>query len=185
MAPWGSRGAALLSSTGDRLFVMDMRYTAQRLGMYLDDFGLWRWTETNPDDGTSPTPSSPLISNPSPLSPDIKAKGHWVLVAGETEESIFEELNRPFVEPPKRNFGFLNDNTGMPRLRDVVNTRKGRPKTTELVPVPERRKLGRPKSVALAASREEAERLRQKSLEPSSTPLGRPRTGIQIPTVPS
>jgi len=140
MAPWKSKGAALLANTGDRNFCTDMSLSAKRLGMRLDDFGLWRRSEANVDyDASSASDSSP----------DAKPKGPWVLVAGETEESIFEELNRPFVEPSKRNFGFLKPNGSKPRLRDVVNSRKGRPKTVDDADLPEKKPRGRPRKEGL------------------------------------
>ncbi|THH26824.1 hypothetical protein EUX98_g7371 [Antrodiella citrinella] len=92
MAPWKSRGAALLGSTGDRKFIMDMRYSAEKLGMRLDEFGLWRWIE-DPNDAIASHPSTSALTNAELPLPGGKSKGYWVLVAGETEESIFEELN--------------------------------------------------------------------------------------------
>ncbi|KAH8085423.1 hypothetical protein BXZ70DRAFT_1080272 [Cristinia sonorae] len=141
LAPVKSRGAALLVNTGDRNFCTDMMDSAKRLGMHLDDFGLWRREEPN-----TPLPADDLSENITPTRPN----GHWLLIAGETEESIFEELNRPFVEPEKRNFGFLAT-AKKPRLRDVPNSRKGRPKVKTHEEEPPKRPRGRPRKSTSSA----------------------------------
>ncbi|KAJ7486199.1 hypothetical protein B0H11DRAFT_1721942 [Mycena galericulata] len=82
-----SRGAALISLTGDIEFIRDLRIRASKLGMHLNEYGLWRWNESSTkedDDG-----------------------GFWELVRADTEEEVLRELGMEYVEPVKRNFSLV------------------------------------------------------------------------------
>ncbi|KAJ7701481.1 hypothetical protein B0H17DRAFT_1195267 [Mycena rosella] len=81
-----SRGAALIALTGDTEFNRDLRIRASKIGMHLNEFGLWRWNESAEGE------------------PD---GGFWELVRAETEEELLSELGMEYVEPVKRNFSVL------------------------------------------------------------------------------
>lgn len=89
-----SKGAALLSLTGDLEFIKDLRIQACKLGMHLNEYGLWRWVSHDTED----TSDSSQEEN-----------GHWELIHTETEEDILHELDKSWIEPTKRNFSFLSD----------------------------------------------------------------------------
>ncbi|KAF8214937.1 hypothetical protein K438DRAFT_1659786 [Mycena galopus ATCC 62051] len=82
-----SRGAALLALTGDIDFNRDLRVRAAKVGMHLNEFGLWRWNDNEEE----------------------PAEGFWELVRAETEEEVLKELGMDYVEPTKRNFSSLAD----------------------------------------------------------------------------
>lgn len=87
-----SRGAALVGYTGDAEFNQYLRGKAIKVGMRLNDFGLWK----------RPTGWKP--------SQDVESKDddkNWELVPTETEQDVFEELNEGWVDPEKRNFNNL------------------------------------------------------------------------------
>lgn len=114
LAPMGSRGAALLALTGDVDFVRTCRINAIKLGMHLNEFGLWRW-----NDSASPPPLPELVRRNSKYAKEREqrhkeeaerrknARGWWELVEGESEEGILRELGMGWVPPEKRNFRFL------------------------------------------------------------------------------
>ncbi|KAI0301229.1 hypothetical protein B0F90DRAFT_1628793, partial [Multifurca ochricompacta] len=128
LAPLKSRGAAQIILTGDEEFVRIARLAAARLGMHLDEYGLWRWhtseeaalesqTSTSTPTPTS-SPSSPSTSSlssgsgfglPSSSSTtDTTAPtGYWELVEGESEDRILDELELGPIAPHRRNFRFL------------------------------------------------------------------------------
>lgn len=88
--PWSARGASLLALTGDVEFNRDTRIKASDMGMHLNELGLWRWS-----------------NGPNGIEGPTAEKGFWELVKAETEEEILSELGMEFVEPTKRNFGFV------------------------------------------------------------------------------
>ncbi|KAG2066693.1 Nucleotidyltransferase [Suillus decipiens] len=88
LAPMKSKGAALLTLTGDKEFNLDIRTKAARLGLLLNEFGLWRWT------------SDPSL-------PEDAGEGYWTFVEGENEDAVLRELGMDYVEPIKRNFAYL------------------------------------------------------------------------------
>jgi len=90
LAPRKSRGAAQLALTGDDEFVRIARLAAVRHGLHLDEYGLWRWHESDDDDDD-----------------DEQHGGHWELVEGENEIRILDEIGLGDVPPPRRNFRFL------------------------------------------------------------------------------
>ncbi|KAJ7143532.1 hypothetical protein C8R43DRAFT_953973 [Mycena crocata] len=91
-----SRGAALLALTGDLEFNRDLRIRASRVGMHLNEFGLWRWNEG------------------SDVDEEGNSTGFWELVWGETEEEVLKELGMEYVEPVKRNFSLVLGRTVSP-----------------------------------------------------------------------
>lgn len=102
MIPVKSRGAALLALTGDIEFNRDLRADASKLGMHLNEYGLWRWVSHN----SEPTPDQ---------SQDNEEKGHWELTQAESEEDILHELGKFWIEPSKRNFAYILGNAKKPR----------------------------------------------------------------------
>lgn len=82
--PGLSEGAALLATTGDVDFNTYIRGVALKMGLHLNEYGLWR-QHTNGDSG----------------------EGRWELVASRTEEEILSELGIEFIEPERRNFSFI------------------------------------------------------------------------------
>lgn len=90
LAPMKSKGAALLALTGDKEFNIDIRSKAARLGLFLNEFGLWRWTSD---------PSLPADTE----------EGYWTFVEGESEDAVLRELGMNYVEPIKRNFTYLTN----------------------------------------------------------------------------
>jgi len=108
LVPIKSRAAGLLALTGDTEFNKDLRTRASKLGMHLNEFGLWRWQTED-------------VKN------EDEQKGFWELIKVESEEEILNELGLEYVEPEKRNFGFV----------------VGKTKTT-----PKRSGLGKPKKIS-------------------------------------
>lgn len=93
-----SRGAALLALTGDTEFNRDLRIRATKIGMQLNEFGLWRWNES---EGTEE---------------EGNEGGFWELVRAETEEEVLRELGMEYIEPTKRNFALVSGKRP-PRVR--------------------------------------------------------------------
>ena len=81
------------------------RIAAARHGMYLNEYGLWRWhsseeasLESQPDgNGGDDTEE---IRWPRP-------NGYWELIEGENEDRILDELEFGSIAPQRRNFRFL------------------------------------------------------------------------------
>lgn len=84
----------MLSLTGDIEFNKDMRVKAHKLGMHLNEFGLWRWQSNGSSVGADSVETE---------------VGYWELVKAETEEEILIELGVDWIEPTKRNYSFLLD----------------------------------------------------------------------------
>lgn len=106
LAPMKSKGAALLALTGDKEFNIDIRTKAARLGLLLNEFGLWRW-----------------ISDPS--LPTDAEQGYWTFVEGDSEEAVLRELGMNYVEPTKRNFAYLaNSDSDASTVKKRVRQRK-------------------------------------------------------------
>jgi DNA polymerase beta len=96
IVPQKSRGAGLLSLTGDSAFDKNMSDAAKQLNLHLNNHGLWSW-HSNSNDSLE---NAYRGSGSSP--------GHWRLVKSATEHDIFEELGMDFIEPEKRNFLFVS-----------------------------------------------------------------------------
>lgn len=88
-----SRGAALLSLTGDSEFIRDLRLRANKMGMHLNEFGLWRWRSNTPSEGSSVDADHDI--------------GFWELIKAETEEEIMDHLGMSYIDPVKRNFSYV------------------------------------------------------------------------------
>lgn len=100
--PWESKASALLAATGDAEFNKDMRNKARKMGMHLNEFGLWRWVSSPGDSGGN----------------EDAREGHWERVPTSTEEDILQELGVEWIEPKRRGFAFLTAKRprGTPRL---------------------------------------------------------------------
>ncbi|KAJ7741289.1 hypothetical protein B0H16DRAFT_1464484 [Mycena metata] len=94
-----SRGAALLSLTGDTDFIRDLRIRAKKIGLHLSEFGLWRWNAEERDSDRDPQSSS--------SEDEGEGRGFWELVRAETEEEVLAELGMDYIEPTKRNYASL------------------------------------------------------------------------------
>ncbi len=99
LLPLPSKGAVLLANTGDSDFHSFVRTTASRMGLQLNELGLWRWKEV-PRAACDAEDASPSEARPS-------ASGYWELLASRSEEDILEELGLDYVEPENRNFSFV------------------------------------------------------------------------------
>ncbi|CAL1712351.1 unnamed protein product [Somion occarium] len=88
-----SRGAAYLTQTGDVDYYHYISDHARKLGIFLNEYGLWRWiyTDPEPSDDESPRPVFPVK--------DVSV-GHWELVEAEDEDTILKEI--AWKRHPKR-----------------------------------------------------------------------------------
>lgn len=102
LLPMPSKGAALLMNTGDSDFNSFVRTTASRMGLQLNELGLWRWKEVPRPAGVAPSEESSPNGESKPCT-----TGYWELLASRSEEDILEELGLDYVEPEKRNFSFV------------------------------------------------------------------------------
>ncbi|KDQ62601.1 hypothetical protein JAAARDRAFT_203697 [Jaapia argillacea MUCL 33604] len=116
LAPLQSKASALLSLTGDLDFNRDMRSRAAKMGMHLNEFGLWRWVPSGDSTGASEatevanaSASSSKTKLSSKGEEDADACGIWEHVPTDSEASLLTELGVEWIEPEKRNFGFLSD----------------------------------------------------------------------------
>ena len=82
-------------TTGDQEFIRTVQRRALKMGMLLNEFGLWKWTQKSSSEPSSElTPGTPL--------------GHWrFMTASESEEAIFAELGMEVVSPLRRNYSHL------------------------------------------------------------------------------
>jgi len=110
LAPPKSRGAAQIVLTGDEEFVRIARISAARHGMYLNEYGLWRWhsseeasLETQSDDDDDAMNADSDAEEGRRRRPN----GYWELVEGENEDRILDELELGSIAPQRRNFRFL------------------------------------------------------------------------------
>ncbi len=109
LAPPKSRGAAQIILTGDEEFVRNARLAAARHGMYLDEYGLWRWHSSEEASLESQSDADADVADP-----DVEERwrrwrpnGYWELVEGENEDRILDELELGSIAPQRRNFRFL------------------------------------------------------------------------------
>ncbi|KAG8214535.1 hypothetical protein J3R82DRAFT_9596 [Butyriboletus roseoflavus] len=89
-------GASLIALTGDLQFNIAIRRAASRLGLRLNEYGLWRWRVVATTDEIDKQRSIEQHG------------GYWELVASEKEEDIFEAVGMEWVAPERRNFANLN-----------------------------------------------------------------------------
>lgn len=115
-----SRGAAMIALTGDIELNRHLRLKASKIGMHLNEFGLWRWVSNGPLDveadelGEAEANTEEQAGETSDREP---RRGFWQLVRATTEEEIFEELGVDFVEPQRRNFAFITKRAALARTR--------------------------------------------------------------------
>jgi DNA polymerase beta len=89
------------------------RLAAVRHGMYLDEYGLWRWHSSEEAMLESQSQSQPNADAKSQIGNDVAATttsgsgGYWELVEGESEDRILDELELGAIAPQRRNFRFL------------------------------------------------------------------------------
>ncbi|KAJ4482371.1 hypothetical protein J3R30DRAFT_3458675 [Lentinula aciculospora] len=112
IAPLPSRATALLFLTGDVEFVRDMRMRANRMGLLLNEFGLWRWEkeEEEEEEIVKTDDETPPARRPSPGRPRLPYKapqGKYSLLPTPTEYSLFASLGLDYIPPEKRNYSFL------------------------------------------------------------------------------
>jgi DNA polymerase beta len=98
-----SRGAAMISLTGDAELTRHLRLKAIKQGMHLNEFGLWRWVSYS-FPGMEETEGAAETEE----AEENEQSGYWQLMRATTEEDIFEQLGMDFVEPHRRNFAFIN-----------------------------------------------------------------------------
>jgi DNA polymerase beta len=107
-APMKSRGAAMLLLTGDTDFTRSLRIKAASLGMYLNEYGLWRWHPFRVcADPTADGVIADADESDNGESGQAEEDGHYELIESESEEKILELLDQGWVDPEKRNFRFL------------------------------------------------------------------------------
>lgn len=108
LAPLKSRGAAQIVLTGDEEFVRIARLAAARHGMYLDEYGLWRWhssEEAALESQSNADANADADRRPNAVGSAVA--GYWELVEGESEDRILDELELGSIAPHRRNFRFL------------------------------------------------------------------------------
>ncbi|KAL1741433.1 hypothetical protein HDZ31DRAFT_45470 [Schizophyllum fasciatum] len=111
-APVKSKGAALIALTGDFEFNMHLRLKADKMGLHLNEYGLWQWMQSAkpPSAGAATDADSVQDTSSSPsdaASDSTSSSGFWRLIRAETEEAIMRELGMDFVEPTRRNFAYV------------------------------------------------------------------------------
>ncbi|KAJ7069499.1 hypothetical protein C8F01DRAFT_1048194 [Mycena amicta] len=102
-----SRGAALLTFTGDTELIRDLRLRASKAGLHLNEFGLWRWNGNGAEsDNDEPGTGS----------------GFWELVRSETEEEVLAELGMEYLAPTDRNFSLFKGKSKPAEKRNRSST---------------------------------------------------------------
>ena len=97
--------------TGDEEFVRIARIAASRHGMYLNEYGLWRWH--SPEEASLESQSDGDGDGNGDGNDDAeeigrrRPNGYWELVEGENEDRILDELELGSIAPQRRNFQFL------------------------------------------------------------------------------
>ena len=106
IAPPKSRGAAQIVLTGDEEFVRTARLAAVRQGMYLDEYGLWRWH--SPEEAALEFQPDADAADADAEGRQRQPNGYWELVEGEDEDRILDEIGLGLIAPHRRNFRFLS-----------------------------------------------------------------------------
>jgi DNA polymerase beta len=125
LAPLKSRGAAQIVLTGDEEFARIARLAAARHGMYLDEYGLWRWHSSEEasfeyqSDDNADADAADADTDAAEAAERRRPNGYWELVEGENEEKILDELELGSIPPHRRNFRFL---TSKPRASARAGT---------------------------------------------------------------
>jgi len=107
LAPLKSRGAAQIILTGDEELVRIARIAAARHGMYLDEYGLWRWHSSEEASLESRSGDNADVDTDAEERRTLRPNGYWELVEGENEDRILDELELGSIAPQRRNFRFL------------------------------------------------------------------------------
>ncbi|KAG7088095.1 hypothetical protein E1B28_012121 [Marasmius oreades] len=94
LAPQKSLGAATIALTGDNEFIRTVQRQAAKMGMLLNEFGLWKWMPYN-------NTSAPGTAT------GVERGGSWRLMPSDSEEVIFAELGMEYVPPEKRGYLYL------------------------------------------------------------------------------
>jgi DNA polymerase beta len=84
------------------------RLAAARHGMYLDEYGLWRWhssEEAALEYQSDAHGNADVETRVDEVG--SKVAGYWELVEGESEDRILDELELGSIPPHRRNFRFL------------------------------------------------------------------------------
>ncbi|KAK0464212.1 uncharacterized protein EV420DRAFT_1328038 [Desarmillaria tabescens] len=127
LVPWECRGPALLALTGDMEFVRQVHDRADKLGLFLDGNGLWRWHENEDFDGFTPTKRRRGRPPKDAKTNDDELRGKWELITRGSEKDILAELGMAYVEPSKRNYSYLLSkvtNGRLPKLYGSVVRKK-------------------------------------------------------------
>ncbi|KAF8827860.1 hypothetical protein HHX47_DHR4000720 [Lentinula edodes] len=103
MAPMPSKATALLFLTGDVEFVRDMRMRADRMGLVLNEFGLWRWDAEGDEEGDAEGEGEVGEGEEG----GVPTFGSWTLIPTPTEHALFAALGIEYIPPEKRNYSFL------------------------------------------------------------------------------
>lgn len=90
-------------NTGDSDFNSFVRTTASRMGLQLNELGLWRWKDVPRAVGDPAAAADSTNDESKPCA----GGGYWELLASRSEEEVLEELGLDYVEPEKRNFSFV------------------------------------------------------------------------------
>ncbi|KAF7327826.1 Carboxylic ester hydrolase [Mycena kentingensis (nom. inval.)] len=109
-----SRGAGLIAFTGDTDFNRELRMRAHKMGLHLNEFGLWRWNDNGlvaSDAESSGSDSESGSDSDTPRAP--AHKGFWELLRTETEEGILSELGIKYLEPSERDYSSV---TAQPKV---------------------------------------------------------------------
>ena len=97
----------MISLTGDLELNRHLRMKAVKLGMHLNEFGLWKWVSNNfPSIEKEETDAH--AEEAAATSEATEPSGFWQLMRATTEEEIFERLGMDFIEPQRRNFAFVD-----------------------------------------------------------------------------
>lgn len=107
IAPPKSRGAAQIVLTGDEEFVRIARLAAVRRGMYLDEYGLWRWHSPEEAALESQSDVNAADADAEAEGRQQRPNGYWELVEGENEDEILDEIGLGSIAPHRRNYRFL------------------------------------------------------------------------------
>lgn len=107
----------MLSLTGDAHLNRHLRLKAIKMGMHLNEFGLWKWVPNTPPHAEEQKAKADSVAVEEPeadaeiaeeTEEGKRPSGFWQLTQARTEEEIFEELGFDFIEPNRRNFAFLS-----------------------------------------------------------------------------
>lgn len=77
--------------TGDASFLRHVRAESSKLGLFFNEYGLWRF---HPRDDAPEQAEFETTERP----------GHWELLPSATEEQIMDEVSMSYIEPERRNF---------------------------------------------------------------------------------